>query len=232
MCLARPGPAAAAGTDRSLPQTPPEAKAREGGAYQCRHSVSPPTEESLYSPRKSSAWNLTLRVKGKCLNPRTAGGLSHLRTDDRPPPQGTRKLRKIAASGKRRWIGRGKFYKKYLDHFLIRSCTGFFIMNVTFKLVIKRAKRIVCTLIVCSTGCKLFRIYAGSKSLTIRRVSFSYGSGMSAPSKRVIFFPFLDDDAVRRHWLLSSTAVYRVWHQFDESLESTFISEGLIFSYE
>ena len=38
-----------------------------------------------------------------------------------PPPQGTRKLRKIATSGKRRWIGRGKFYKKYLDHFLIRS---------------------------------------------------------------------------------------------------------------
>ena len=38
-----------------------------------------------------------------------------------PPPQRTRKLRKIATSGKRRWIGRGKFYKKYLDHFLIRS---------------------------------------------------------------------------------------------------------------
>ena len=36
-------------------------------------------------------------------------------------PQIIRKLRKIAASGKRRWIGRGKFYKKYLDHFLIRS---------------------------------------------------------------------------------------------------------------
>ena len=35
-------------------------------------------------------------------------------------------------------------------------------MNVTFKQVIKRAKRIVCTLIVCSTGCKLFRVYAGS----------------------------------------------------------------------
>ena len=97
--------------------------------------------------------------------------------------------------------------------------TGFFIMNVTFKQVIKRAKRIAWTLIVCSTGCNIFRIYAGSKSLTIRRVSFSYGSGMSAPSKRVIF-PFLDDDAVRRHWLLSSTALYRVWHQFDESLES------------
>ena len=45
---------------------------------------------------------------------------------------------------------------------------------------------------------KLFRVYAGSKSFTIRRVSFSYGSGMSAPSKRVIF-PFLDDDAVRRY---------------------------------
>ena len=59
------------------------------------------------------------------LNPRTAGGLSHLRTagggaDDRPP-QITRKLRKIATSGKGRWIGRGKFYKKYLRHFLIRS---------------------------------------------------------------------------------------------------------------
>ena len=59
-----------------------------------------------------------------CLNfnPRTAGGLSHLRTagaDERP--QRTRKLRKIATSGKRRWIGRGKFYKKYIDDFLIRS---------------------------------------------------------------------------------------------------------------
>ena len=40
--------------------------------------------------------------------------------DDRPP-QRTRKLRKIATSGKRRWIGRGKFYKKYLYHFLTRS---------------------------------------------------------------------------------------------------------------
>ena len=28
-----------------------------------------------------------------------------------PPPR-TRKLRKIATSGKRHWIGRGKFYKK------------------------------------------------------------------------------------------------------------------------
>ena len=59
------------------------------------------------------------------INPRTAGGLSYLRTagggaDDRPP-QRTRKLRKIATSGKGCWIGRGKFYKKYLDHFLIKS---------------------------------------------------------------------------------------------------------------
>ena len=50
------------------------------------------------------------------LNPRTAGGLSHLRTargrmTAPPPPQRTRKLRKIATSGKRRSIGRGKFYK-------------------------------------------------------------------------------------------------------------------------
>ena len=35
-------------------------------------------------------------------------------------PQVTRKLRKIATSGKRRWIGRGKFYKIVLA-FLIRS---------------------------------------------------------------------------------------------------------------
>ena len=59
------------------------------------------------------------------INPRTAGGLSHLHTAGgrmtAPPPQRTRKLRKIATSDKRRWIGRGKFYKKYLDHFLIRS---------------------------------------------------------------------------------------------------------------
>ena len=71
-------------------------------------------------------------------------------------------------------------------------------MNVTFKQVIKRAKRIVCTLILCSTCCKLFRVYTGGKSFTIRHVSFLYGSGISAPSKRVIF-PFWDDDAVRRY---------------------------------
>ena len=46
------------------------------------------------------------------LNPRTAGGGA-----DDPPPQRTRKLIKIATNGKRRWIGRDKFYKKYLDHF-------------------------------------------------------------------------------------------------------------------
>ena len=49
------------------------------------------------------------------INPRTAGGLSHLRTAgggaDAAPPQITQKLRKIATSGKQRWIGRGKFYK-------------------------------------------------------------------------------------------------------------------------
>ena len=48
-------------------------------------------------------------------------------------------------------------------------------MNVTFKQVIKRAKRIVCTLILCSTCCKLFRVYTGGKGFTIRQVSFSYG---------------------------------------------------------
>ena len=52
------------------------------------------------------------------INPRTAGGLSHLRTVGggrmTAPPQRTRKLRKVATSGKRRWIGRGKFYKKIL----------------------------------------------------------------------------------------------------------------------
>ena len=63
-------------------------------------------------------------------------------------------------------------------------------MNVTFKQVIKRAKRIVSTLILCSTCCKLFRVYTGGKSFTIRQVSFSCGSGMSTPSKGVIF-PFL-----------------------------------------
>ena len=47
--------------------------------------------------------------------------------DNRPPPpthtQRTRKLRKVAKSGKRRSISRGKFYKikKCQDHFLIRS---------------------------------------------------------------------------------------------------------------
>ena len=71
-------------------------------------------------------------------------------------------------------------------------------MNVTFKQVIKRAIRIVYTLISYSTCCKLSRVYAGNKSFKIRHVSFPYGSGMSAPSKRVIF-PFWDDDAVRRY---------------------------------
>ena len=71
-------------------------------------------------------------------------------------------------------------------------------MNVTFKQVIKRAIRIVYTLISYSTCCKLSRVYGGNKSFKIRHVSFPYGSGMSAPSKRVIF-PFWDDDAVRRY---------------------------------
>ena len=31
------------------------------------YCVAPPTEESLYPPRKLSAWKLTLRVNGKCL---------------------------------------------------------------------------------------------------------------------------------------------------------------------
>ena len=38
-----------------------------------------------------------------------------------PPPPDNSKTKKIATSGKRRRIDRGKFYKKYLDHFLIRS---------------------------------------------------------------------------------------------------------------
>ena len=53
------------------------------------------------------------------VNRRTAGGLSHLRTAGGriPAPQRTRKLRKIATSGKRRSIGRDKFYQKYFDNF-------------------------------------------------------------------------------------------------------------------
>ena len=68
-------------------------------------------------------------------------------------------------------------------------------MNVTFKQVIKIAKRIVCTLILCSTCWKLFRVYNGGKSFTIRHVSSSNGGGMSTPSKGVIFtiFFFFDD---------------------------------------
>ena len=75
-----------------------------------------------------------LEAKGKALlraeaavvfNPRSAGGLSHLRTaggaDTASPPQRTRKQRKIAPSGKRCSIGCGTFYKKYSDHFFIRS---------------------------------------------------------------------------------------------------------------
>ena len=56
------------------------------------------------------------RRRGRALiNPRTAGGGG---ADDRPPPENS-KTKKIATSGKR--IGRGKFYQKYLDHFLIWS---------------------------------------------------------------------------------------------------------------
>ena len=50
------------------------------------------------------------------INPRTAGGLSHIRTaGGRIPPPQTRKLRKIATSGKRRPKGRGKIYKNTVD---------------------------------------------------------------------------------------------------------------------
>ena len=100
-------------------------------------------------------------------------------------------------------------------------------MNVTFKQVIKRTKRIVYTWILCSTGCKLFRVYAGSKSFKISRVTFSYGSGMSAPSKRVIFHFWMmtpcdgiDCSRVRRstEFDISSTKVWslfsyqKVWY--------------------
>ena len=67
---ARPTPRRPLQPGRDWPvaaRTTPEAKAREGGAYQYRHSVAPPTEESLYSPSESAAWKLTLRVNGKCL---------------------------------------------------------------------------------------------------------------------------------------------------------------------
>ena len=81
-----------------------------------------------------------------------------------------------------------KCYSEDIDKeaLLFGTPTGFFIINVTFKQVIKRTKRIVYTLILCSTCCKLSRVYAGNKSLKIRHVSFPYGCGMSAPSKRVI----------------------------------------------
>ena len=73
----RPGPLRPLQPGRDWPvaaQTLPEAKATEDGAYSCRHSVAPPIEESLYRPRKSSAWKLTLPVNGKCLNPRPGRG--------------------------------------------------------------------------------------------------------------------------------------------------------------
>ena len=54
-------------------------------------------------------------------------------------------------------------YPFVLKEWMDTQCTGFFIMNVTFKQVIKRAKRIVCTLILCSTCSKLFRVYTGGK---------------------------------------------------------------------
>ena len=83
--------------------------------------------------RMMKTWRNTMKTANDLndIHPKPAHGRgseppSHGRggggADDRPPPPPrTRKLRKIATSGKRRWIGRGKFYKKYLDHFLIRS---------------------------------------------------------------------------------------------------------------
>ena len=89
-------------------------------------------------------------------------------------------------------------------------------MNVTFKQVIKRAKRIVCTLILCSTCSKLFRVYTGGKCFTIRHVSFSYGSGMSTPSKGVIFSIFMMmQEAV---WLVLEFGAFLGCQKCDESV--------------
>ena len=91
-------------------------------------------------------------------------------------------------------------------------------MNVTFKQV--RAKRIVCTLILCSTCWKFFRVYNGGKSFTIRHVSSSNGSGMSTPSKGVIFTLFFDDAgggmACPRVWFFLGfdRSATKVWHKF------------------
>ena len=118
----------------NVPPTPPAIRPLKVGSRWnrprggCMHSL-------MQVPVKSAVFGrfcFAHAYRGRCetyrqrnINPRTAGGLSHLRTaggaDDRPPPQRTRKLRKIATSGERRWIGRGKFYKKYSDNFLIRS---------------------------------------------------------------------------------------------------------------
>ena len=59
-------------------------------------------------------------------SPRTGGGLSQPRTggggvDFNPPPLRSRELRNVSRSGKRRYIGRAMFYKKQMDHFLMRS---------------------------------------------------------------------------------------------------------------
>ena len=67
--------------------------------------------------------------------------------------------------------------------------TGLYIIYVTFKLVIKRAKRIVYTGILCSASFKLFRVIL-MVSFTFRHISFLYGSGTFTPSERVIFAIF------------------------------------------
>ena len=63
------------------------------------------------APKHTKKKKQTEQNKNK-LSPRTGSEPPSHGRGGGYPPQRTRKLRKIATSGKRRWIGRRKFYKK------------------------------------------------------------------------------------------------------------------------
>ena len=95
------------------------------------------------------------------------------------PPQITRKLRKIATSGKRRSIGRGNFYKKYLDHF-----------SLTSKLWPPGAK-----------NCKIFEFFRDSRT-SLRKTSNISGTIRDRANRKTAFERELNSASVtcRQIW--------------------------------
>ena len=91
-----------------------------GGSSRCRDIQAGGSSPCRYIQAGGSSPSCDVQTGS--ISPCRAGGLGHLRTagggaDDHHPAQRTRKLRKIATSGKRRSIGRGNFYKKILGSF-------------------------------------------------------------------------------------------------------------------